>query len=267
MEKKTLHIDLGELCEAMENSSFENEYFLDLETGEILFISEYMDDEETEKLKDKIEEEFDRYEQIPKDESHDGYRDMQDFIATIENEHLVELLEVAINGKGAFRRFKDLLYHHPREQERWFTFENERTRRRVLDWFASQDIDAVLVEPTVQVDPGPPARTRLIAEVLAFVRAACKLTGVVRIALIGSLTTDEPEPKDADVLVTVTDDTDLEPLATLGRKLAGHAQGFGRGGDASCGVPASEANCFSALAFVRPLSPGIALRYHWAALS
>ena len=47
MRKKALHIDLDELCDAMENSSYEHEYYLDLETGEILFVSECMDDEET----------------------------------------------------------------------------------------------------------------------------------------------------------------------------------------------------------------------------
>jgi len=63
------------------------------------------------------------------------------------------------------------------------------------------------------------------------VRAASRLPGVLRIALIGSLTTDEPDPKDADLLVTVADDADLAPLATLGRKLQGHAQSFNRGGE------------------------------------
>ena len=77
----------------------------------------------------------------------------------------------------------------------------------------------------------PTARERLLAEVLEFVQAASRLAGVTRIALIGSLTRDEPDPKDADVLVTVTDDMDLAPLATLGRKLQGHAQSFGRSGE------------------------------------
>ena len=144
MEKRALNIDLGELCDAMENSSFENEYFLDLETGDILFISEYMDDVETEKLKDKIEEEFERYEQIPNAESHDGYRDMEDFIATMENEHLAELLEVAINGKGAFRRFKDVLLNYPEERERWFKFKDDRMEERALEWL--DDIDVTLAE-------------------------------------------------------------------------------------------------------------------------
>ncbi len=126
MEKKTLRINLGELCDAMGNSSFENEYFLDLETGEILFISEYADDEETEKLKDRIEEEFERYERIPKAESHEGYEDMVEFIATVKDERLVELLETAINGKGAFRRFRDVLLNYPENREGWFQFKDDR---------------------------------------------------------------------------------------------------------------------------------------------
>jgi hypothetical protein len=140
MVKKTLHVYLGELCEAMDNSSYENQHYLDLKTGEILFISEYMDDEETRKLKDQIEEEFERYEPIPKAESHEGYRDMQDFITTVEDEHLVELLEVAINGKGAFRRFKDVLLNYPQERERWFKFRDDRMEERALEWLESIDV-------------------------------------------------------------------------------------------------------------------------------
>jgi hypothetical protein len=140
MVKKTLHVYLGELCEAMDNSSYENQHYLDLKTGEILFISEYMDDEETTKLKDQIEEEFERYEPIPKAESHEGYRDMQDFITTVEDEHLVELLEVAINGKGAFRRFKDVLLNYPQERERWFKFRDDRMEERALEWLESIDV-------------------------------------------------------------------------------------------------------------------------------
>ena len=44
-KKKALHIDLDELCSAMEDSSYEHEYYLDLKTGEILLVSDYMDDE------------------------------------------------------------------------------------------------------------------------------------------------------------------------------------------------------------------------------
>ena len=141
-KKKTLKIDLDELCSAMENSSYENEYYLDLETGDILFLSECMDDEETENLRERIDEESDRYEPIPKAESHEGYEDMRDFIVTVEDEHLAELLEVAINGKGAFRRFKDVLLSYPEERERWFRFKDDRIEGRALEWL--DDIDVTL---------------------------------------------------------------------------------------------------------------------------
>jgi predicted nucleotidyltransferase len=77
----------------------------------------------------------------------------------------------------------------------------------------------------------PSIRTRLIVEALFFVQAASKLPGVTRIALIGSLTTNKADPKDVDMLVTVTDDADLAPLARIGRRLQGRAQTMNRGGE------------------------------------
>ncbi|MGH8430720.1 MAG: hypothetical protein ACREUF_09975 [Solimonas sp.] len=66
---------------------------------------------------------------------------------------------------------------------------------------------------------------------LAFVRAARSTPGVLRIALLGSLTTDKPVPKDADALVTIDASTDLDPLACLGRRLPGTAQTINLGAD------------------------------------
>jgi predicted nucleotidyltransferase len=97
-----------------------------------------------------------------------------------------------------------------------------------------REIEPVISEPSPTEDlelVNPTAREQLLAEVPAFVQAVGRLRGVTRIALLGSLTTEDPDPKDADLLVTVTDGMDLEPLATLGRKLQGHAQSFARGGE------------------------------------
>ena len=143
-KKKALKIDLDELCSAIEDSSYEHEYYLDLETGEILFISDYMDDEETGKLKDQVEEDSDRYERIPEAESHEGYEDMVEFIATVKDERLVELLEVAINGKGAFRRFKNVLLNYPEERESWVQFKDDRMEEKALEWL--DDIDVSLIQ-------------------------------------------------------------------------------------------------------------------------
>jgi hypothetical protein len=142
-QKKTLKINIDDLCEAMDDNSLDQEYFLDLETGEILFVSDYMDEEETSGLKERIEEDFQRYERIPKAESYQGYQDMVDSISTVDNERLVELLEVAINGKGAFRRFKDVLLSYPEDRERWFQFKDEKIEQRAMRWL--EDVDITLL--------------------------------------------------------------------------------------------------------------------------
>jgi hypothetical protein len=74
-------------------------------------------------------------------------------------------------------------------------------------------------------------RPKLLEEVLNFVRAASQCQGVLRIALVGSLTTPKPLPKDADVLVTIADGLDLGPLAAIGRRLKGKAQQINLGAD------------------------------------
>lgn len=68
-------------------------------------------------------------------------------------------------------------------------------------------------------------REQMLAGVLRFVRAAGSIAGVRRIALIGSIVTTKPTPKDIDLLVTVTDDADLAPLARCARRLQGGLQG------------------------------------------
>ena len=253
---------------AFEDATWESSYYLDLETGQVVWITqetrwqlekifeETYDPELEEPVdlavvlqdydfpdwqkKDLLEaDQIDRfygsrYIGVPEADSHEGYRDMERFILTVQDERLQDRLWQAIDGRGAFRYFKDVLASHYREQKRWYAFQEDRVRARILDWLESEGIELIEPEPPPAHVPGPPeptARERLLVEVLAFVRAASRLAGVTRIALIGSLTTEEPDPKDADLLVTVTDDMDLTPLATLGRKLQGHAQSFARGGE------------------------------------
>lgn len=54
---------------------------------------------------------------------------------------------------------------------------------------------------------------------------------MTRIALVGSITTSKPDPKDIDLLVSVMDGSDLVGLAVLGRRLKGMAQSLGKGAD------------------------------------
>lgn len=88
-----------------------------------------------------------------------------------------------------------------------------------------------------RADPFPPQpsvgnpREVLLREVLAFVHAAKSSPGVWRIALLGSLATPKPVPKDADLLVTLDADIDLAPLATVARRLKGRVGAINLGAD------------------------------------
>jgi hypothetical protein len=58
------------------------------------------------------------------------------FIGTVRNPGRADRLEIAISGRGAFRRFKDVLERWPGELERWYAFSAERQRGRARAWLA-----------------------------------------------------------------------------------------------------------------------------------
>ena len=74
-------------------------------------------------------------------------------------------------------------------------------------------------------------RQQLLDGLRRFVASVRQIAGVRRIAVLGSIVTAKPDPKDIDILVVVADDADLGPLATCSRRLQGHAQSFNRGAD------------------------------------
>lgn len=78
---------------------------------------------------------------------------------------------------------------------------------------------------------GDSIRKQMLAGIVRFVRAVAPPVGVRRTALIGSIMTAKPTPKDVDLLVTVTDRADLAPLARCARQLQGRLQGLNHWAD------------------------------------
>ena len=50
------------------------------------------------------------------------------------------MLERAIAGRGAFRRFKDALFEFPELQEAWFRFSDVRMQRRAIDFLVDEGL-------------------------------------------------------------------------------------------------------------------------------
>ena len=143
-------IDLAELAEALEDQSWEHSWWLDPTTGEVVLWS---DDFEEEGEPDPEERNLRPVDPIP---SHEGYRDMRDFIEHIRDPRARDLLERAIDGRGAFRRFKDTLYEFPELQKAWFRFHDIRMERRAILWLADEKlIDRAAAERALAERPEP----------------------------------------------------------------------------------------------------------------
>ena len=88
--------------------------------------------------------------------SHEGYEDMQDFIERVRNPQARDLLERAIAGRGAFRRFKDTLLDFPELREAWFRFHDARVERRAIRWLLDEGlVDRTAAERAIAQRPDP----------------------------------------------------------------------------------------------------------------
>jgi hypothetical protein len=127
-------VDLEEVASLMEGDLLGGGGRIDLKTGECYPDSlSYQDDD----VGDDNDQD-DRWLYVQSVGSHDGYRDMELFIATLDKAEIADQLQIAISGKGAFRRFKDVLSRWPEEFERYYLLSNERQRGRARAWLAAE---------------------------------------------------------------------------------------------------------------------------------
>jgi hypothetical protein len=143
--RRQVPIDWDELEIALTWHSDESECYLDLRTGEVHRVSSFPVDRTDDELSEEaVEEAFAeghliRVEPFP---SSVEYGWMAEFTATVKDARLRDLLEVALNGRGAFRRFKDVLADYPGERERWFAFRDARVREAMREWLDENGIEA-----------------------------------------------------------------------------------------------------------------------------
>jgi predicted nucleotidyltransferase len=151
-------LDLSDLCTALEDNSPEHSWWFDPEAGEAELWSEYTGDELG--LGHPDDRGLIYVEPIG---SREAYGDMEDFVGRVRDPRARELLARAIEGRGAFRRFKDTLLELPELREAWFAFHDARTERRALRWLAEAGLlgeteaeQAIAERP----DPEPPVLGR-----------------------------------------------------------------------------------------------------------
>lgn len=132
-------VDWEALEDAFENNAPEVHSYLHLTTGEVLRVVDGVADPQ---MHARISADP-NYLRIDPVSSREQYRWMERFIPMVDDNELRGKLAHAIDGKGAFRRFKDVLMTYSADRERWFAFRSERLRTFMEAWLNAHAIKAV----------------------------------------------------------------------------------------------------------------------------
>ena len=147
-------VTLQDVIEALECAGDEITAYINHRTGEVIILSnedissvEDSDDEnftvpewqaEMVELAEKVLSDDDFIELPGRFDIHE-YAIMERFCWSLEDERMQETLLRAISGRGAFRRFKDLIFGMGIARD-WFAFRDEAFKRTAVDFLESRQI-------------------------------------------------------------------------------------------------------------------------------
>ena len=150
---RSVTLNWTEFETAFERNAPGTERYLDLVSGDILTVVEGQADAAERRVRvGRSPESFLRIEPAS---SREQYRWMERFVVTVTDTALRERLLIAIDGKGAFRRFKDVLLNYPGERERWFAYRSDLLHYRMNAWLEQVQIEPAVAPPWGEVVPPP----------------------------------------------------------------------------------------------------------------
>jgi hypothetical protein len=148
-----LPVKLQDVIDALEMSADFGSHFLDRRTGEIEIISdevwsaaennelisEYPEWERELILKAREIQSTDHFIELPSKLEINSYETMERFCHEHPNRQISETLSDAIKGKGAFRRFKDMIFDLGIQDE-WNRFEHQSFEDIAVEWLEAEEI-------------------------------------------------------------------------------------------------------------------------------
>ena len=133
-----MKVKLTDIIDAIEMMDQYSEYFLDKETGKVEWVSDMaMTQEEQEEVYDRLDEHG--FYRLPTSFDIRDYDIMEDFIDTLSGSNH-DRLASAIQGKGAFRRFKDNVIRLGIDKQ-WYDFQANAYKRKAARWCEDNDIE------------------------------------------------------------------------------------------------------------------------------
>jgi Uncharacterised protein family (UPF0158) len=133
-------LDLDELATALaDQTDYEHRSLINPQTGELVFWTADTGIDGQNPI-DLDELDLICIDPLP---SYVWYQDMADFAERITDERAGRRLARAIEGRGAFRRFKGELHEeYPDLLPAWYTFRDVRAKRRAVQWLVDHSLIA-----------------------------------------------------------------------------------------------------------------------------
>lgn len=145
-------VDLEMLATALSDQGWDGDWLFDPRTGETGYWQRDLgeDDEDGPGAEHLVS-----VEPAP---SRDWYRDMVDFAEQVSDDAAARRLGRALDGKGAFRRFRDELHRgSPELLTAWKAFSDNRSDVRAVEWLHDNDlVSRQTYEAFLAEHPDPP---------------------------------------------------------------------------------------------------------------
>lgn len=154
--KRNAAVKLDDLITVIEIQMDETNTYINTKTGEVITLSrEEMraaeDEDPLENYPDWQRENIEQAIKIIEDDAevylyftlsndYNEYEIVEEFIGTLSEAEVRKELFGAIQGRGAFRRFKDGIIEHDVEKL-WFDFKEKKVKELVIEWCEEKDLE------------------------------------------------------------------------------------------------------------------------------
>jgi Uncharacterised protein family (UPF0158) len=140
--RRRIRADLDSVADILEGSEFGWGGVLDAETG-TAWSEEALADWAQDGNAPDPDSDPQRYLSLPTEGSRDAWEDMRNFAKAVDDEGLRVRLLDAIEGKGAFARFRRLLERDEKVSRAWYSYSAECRVGRAREWLGMQGYDAL----------------------------------------------------------------------------------------------------------------------------
>jgi len=151
----SIRVKISDIIDGIESQSDECSSYLNKKTGEVVLISDYEmraagEDDPIEDFPDweqdqirmarEIIAETGDYIGLPTKFNVDEYRLMERFCLSLDEREMRDALCGLIHGSGAFRRFKDAVYHYGIEKQ-WHAYRDNALKEIAIEWCRENNIE------------------------------------------------------------------------------------------------------------------------------